>query len=252
MSIPRSHALHLRFWGGHLVLIVALVGAGLLGWWQYAAWDAARAAEARDLSNAPAEPLTDVFGPDDPFPGDHLGRRVTLSGTWMPESTLYVSNRDHDGRSGFWVMTPVRVGDAAVPVIRGWSATPDADVPNGEVAVEGWLQAGEGDKGVDEDPHDDVITSVRIASMTEHVDRDLYSGYVVSVEPDSGLTAVPSDAVPPVGSNTALRNLMYAVQWLIFGGFAGFIWWRWVQDKRAEDEPDQPGESTSAPIDSPA
>ena len=30
-------------------------------------------------------PLTDVLGPDDPFPGDQVGQPVTLSGTWLPD-----------------------------------------------------------------------------------------------------------------------------------------------------------------------
>lgn len=248
MPLPRSHPLHLRFWGGHVLLAIALVAAALLGWWQYASWDAAREHAARDLSNAPAKPLADVFGPDDTFPGRDLGRRVTFSGEWLPESTLFVEDREHDGDSGYWVLTPVGVGDSAMPVIRGWSAEPDAPAVSGPVEIEGWLQAGEGDLGSDPHPDDDVITAVRIASMTQHVDRDLYSGYVVSTTPTAELTAVPADAVPPVSSNTALRNLMYAVQWLVFGGFAGFIWWRWVQDQRE----DQASDATSAPIDSPA
>lgn len=234
MPLPPDHPLHLRFWGGHVLLVVALVAAGLLGWWQYASWDAARAHAALDLSNAPAKPLDEVFGPDDTFPAGDLGRRVQFSGEWMPESTLYVSGRKSAGTTGYWVLTPVRVGDAAMPVVRGWSPEPKAPAVSGAARVEGWLHAGEGGKGIDEDPSDDVITAVRIASMTQHVDRDLYSGYVVSVTPTAELTAVASDAVPPVSTDTALRNLLYAVQWLMFGGFAAYIWWKWVTDRRVD------------------
>ena len=46
--------------------------------------------------------------------------------------------------------------------------------------MSGWLQAGEGSGPVDPDPHDDVIPTMRIASLVEHVDADLYSGYVVA------------------------------------------------------------------------
>ncbi|RYE75827.1 MAG: hypothetical protein EOO74_09410, partial [Myxococcales bacterium] len=178
--------LKLRYWPAHLLLVIALVAAGLLGWWQYSSWDAAREHAAQDLSNAPAKQLTDVFGPDDTFPGAELGRRVTFAGEWLPQSTLFIRDRDHDGRTGYWVMTPVAVGDAAMPVIRGWSAKPQAAAVSGQVDIEGWLQAGEGDTQPDPDPDDDVIGAVRIASMTQYVDRDLYSGYVVASTPTQG------------------------------------------------------------------
>ena len=232
MSISRTNPLHPRFWGGHLLLILALVGAVLLGMWQFSAWDAGRAAAARDLSNAPARQLQSVMGPDDTFPGRDLGRRVTFTGTWLPESTLFVSDRRHGDRIGYWVLTPVQIGESAMPVVRGWSAEPHAPAVSGEARITGWLQASEADKPDDAAGHDDVISAVRIASMTQHVDMDLYSAYVVSAAADHGLAQVSPDAVPPINSNTALRNLLYGVQWLAFGGFAGFIWWRWTQDHR--------------------
>ena len=36
-----------------------------------------------------------------------------------------------------------------------------------------------------------------------------------------------------MGRFTALRNLLYAVEWWVFGAFAAFIWWRWVRDQQA-------------------
>lgn len=123
-----------------------------------------------------------------------------------------------------------------MPVIRGWSAKPQAAAVSGQVDIEGWLQAGEGDTQPDPDPDDDVIGAVRIASMTQYVDRDLYSGYVVAEAPTQGLVAVPAEAVPPVSNDTALRNLMYALQWIIFGGFATYIWWKWLTDQRVDSQ----------------
>ncbi len=217
------------------MLVLALVAAVLLGLWQFSAWDAGRESAARDLSNAPAKSLQSVMGPDDTFPGRDLGRKVHFEGAWLPESTLFVSDRRHQGKTGYWVLTPVRIGDSAMPVIRGWSPEPTAPVISGAADVTGWLQASEADKP-DTAEGDDVISAVRIASMTEHVDVDLYSAYVVSAAADHDLGQVTPDAVPPISSNTALRNLLYGVQWLAFGGFAGFIWWRWTQDHRNAGE----------------
>ncbi len=239
-----------RYWGGHLLMVLAVAAAVGLGVWQYDAWGAGRAAEARDLSRATPLPLAEVMGGDDPFPGQDLGRPVTFSGQWLGGGTLYVADRALDGRRGYWVMTPVLVGGSAMPVVRGWSAVPEAPVPSGDVEVVGWLQASEGSGATDTDPRDDVIPEMRIASVVQHVDADLYSGYVVARDLEGagdaagdatgGLAPVPPESVPEVSHATHLRNLLYAFQWWIFGGFAIYIWWRWCRDtsqRRREDEP---------------
>jgi surfeit locus 1 family protein len=230
-----------RYWGAHLLMVVAVVAAGLLGVWQLHVWQAARAAEARDLSRAAPLPLPKVMTGDSPFPGQYLGQPVSFSGEWLPRGTVYVSDRALHGRRGYWVVTPVLVGKSAMPVVRGWSERPTAPAPSGPVKVEGWLQASEGAGADDANPHDDVIPEMRIASIVEHVDADLYSGYVVDREPTGNLAAVPPDSVPKISSTTSLRNLLYAIQWWIFGVFAIYMWVRWCRDNleldRADVEP---------------
>lgn len=224
------------YWLGHVAMVICVGIAVSLGLWQYDAWGQRRADAARDLSDAAPVALSSVMTGDSPFPGRDLGRPVELGGRWMPESTVFVADR-YDGRQrGYWVVTPVVVdgGDSAMPVVRGWSQEPRAAAPTGPADVVGWLQATEGSGPIDEDPHDDVIPMMRIASLVEHVDADLYSGYVVarSVAGDAmtGLEPVTPSAIPPVSGFTALRNLLYAVEWWIFGGFALFIWLRWCRD----------------------
>lgn len=219
-----------RYWGAHLLMLVAVAAAVALGLWQLNVWEAARASEARDLSNAGSMPLDKVMSGDSPFPGKYLGQPVSFSGEWLGAGTLYVADRDLDGRRGYWVMTPVLVGDSAMPVVRGWSREPRAPVPSGAVDIEGWLQASEGTSASDDDADDDVIPEMRVASIVEHVDADLYSGYVVDREPTDGLDSVTPESVPEVSGSTSLRNLLYAFQWWVFGIFAIYIWTRWCRD----------------------
>ena len=225
-----------RYWGAHLLMVAAVVAAILLGIWQLHAWQAGREADARDLSKAAALPLTKVMSGDDPFPGQYLGQPVSFAGTWVPKGTLYVADRDLHGKRGYWVMTPVLVGDSAMPVVRGWSAKPQAPAPSGSVRVDGWLQASEGSGAPDDDPQDDVIPEMRIASVVQHVDADLYSGYVVAKQAGkgmAGLEKVTPASVPKVSNVSHLRNLLYAFQWWIFAGFAVYVWWRWCRDQLA-------------------
>ena len=231
-----SALLHPRYWGAHLLMLVALTATILLGLWQLSAWEAARTAEARDLTQRPAIALTDAMGGDDRFPGQYIGQPVSLRGQWLPDSTLFVSDRPHDGRRGYWVMTPVAVaggGGSVVPVVRGWSPRPQADPVSGDVELTGWLQPSEGSNQPDPDPTDDVIPEMRIASVTQFVDADLYSAFVVASDASSGTTGldgVRPEQIPEVSSLTSLRNLLYAIQWWVFGGFVVYVWQRWCRD----------------------
>ncbi|HET9422400.1 MAG TPA: SURF1 family protein, partial [Nocardioides sp.] len=148
-----------RLLGAHLLALVCVASAGLLGYWQYDAWQERRADERVDRTQEEPVPLADVMGPDDPFPADAVGQPVRVSGTWLPESTVYVSGREHDGTDGFWVVTPLTSGDAAdpaLPIVRGW--VPDVDgapaPPAGPGELVAWLQPSEGSGDTDADPAD--------------------------------------------------------------------------------------------------
>jgi hypothetical protein len=149
-------------------------------------------------------------------------------------------------------------------VVRGWAPSV-ADVPpapTGTVDVTGWLQPGEGSGLTDPDPTDDVLPEMRIADAIQHVDQDLYGGYVIasgvvstsstsretgSTGREAGLRPVTPASLPEADTFTALRNLLYAFEWWVFGGFAVYIWWRWCRDElerqRIEEEgPDAPAD----------
>jgi cytochrome oxidase assembly protein ShyY1 len=234
-----------KFWPGHLAMVVSVAIAVGLGLWQLDAWSQHRADAARDLAHEPAVPLSTVMDGDSPFPGRSLGRPVSFSGTWLTEDTVYVSAREHDGHEGYWVVTPVLVSgtQSAMPVVRGWSPSHDVSAPSGPVQLSGWLEPTEGSGGVDQDPQDNIIPAMRIASLVELIDTDLYSGYVVardSTTHEDALAPVEPAASPGVSAFTGLRNLLYAIEWWVFGAFALFIWVRWCQDSlrdaRAPDE----------------
>jgi surfeit locus 1 family protein len=222
---------------GALVLTLVLVGiAGWLGKWQYDAWQAHREAEARDLSGVTPVPLTDLMGNDDPFPAPDLGRPVEVEGEWL-SGGFWVADRELDGTPGYWAVDPLLVGDAAVLVVRGWAAEPDPALlaVSGEAELTGWLQAPEGSMATDDDPSDDVFPEIRVADAVQRVDVDLYSAYLVGQEPAEGLRAAELESLPSPGRFTGVRNLLYAFEWWVFGGFAAFIWWRWRRDATAPE-----------------
>ncbi|GCD90199.1 SURF1 family protein [Nocardioides sp. LS1] len=241
-----------RYWAMHLLALVLTAAAVGLGVWQYDAWSTRRAAEAADLTRVEPLPLRSVIGPDDPFPGNRVGQPVILGGQWVPDGTVYVSGREHDGRTGYWVVTPLAIGAAdasAIPVVRGWVADPaDAPAaPTGHGELVGWLQPPEGTGQGDTDPTDDVLPQLRIADVIQHVHQDLYGAYaVVATEAapgkwpigaaatndgTAGLEPATLEQLPDASTFTAVRNLLYAIEWWFFAGFALFVWVRWMRDE---------------------
>lgn len=254
MSLPLAP----RWWPAHLLALTAAAVAAWLGVWQWQTWETHRAAVASDLTRVAPIPLEAALGPDDPFPGNQVGQPVVLDGTWVPSGTVFVSGRPLDGRDGVWAVTPLEVdggGGAALLVVRGWAPAPEQTPPppTGRAELVGWLQPAEGTGAVDMDPTDDVLPQLRIADAIQHVDQDLYGGYAVvadrgapgawpigdrAVNPGTdGLEPIGPPRPLPVGRLTSLRNLLYALEWWVFGGFAVFLWWRYLADQtRAEAE----------------
>lgn len=234
-----------RYWAGHGVVLVAVVACALLGRWQLGVWHDHRSDSAAAVTREDPVPLDGVLGPDAAFPASGVGRPVVVEGRWDPEHTVYVADRPRDGRTGVWAVTPVVTGTgSAIPVVRGWAPSPsDApDAPTGAAALVGLLQPSEDTGAPDDDPGDDVIPELSTTDLLPRAAYDLYGGYVVATDrglpsgdPGStgmaGLAAVTPAHLPGADASSGLRNLLYALQWWVFGGFAVFMWWRWVQEE---------------------
>ena len=74
-------------------------------------------------------------------------RRVRLRGQWLPSATLFLDNRQMNGKPGFFVVTPLRLDGSteAVLVQRGWaprdftdrSHVPEVPTPAGSIELVG-------------------------------------------------------------------------------------------------------------------
>jgi surfeit locus 1 family protein len=52
-------------------------------------------------------------------------RRVQATGQWLDQFTVLLANRNHEGRPGYWVATPLELEpNQAVLVLRGWIPRP--------------------------------------------------------------------------------------------------------------------------------
>jgi surfeit locus 1 family protein len=242
-----SAALAPRYWGIHLLMLAAVVTTVLLGRWQLGVWQDHRSDSAAAVTREDPVPLDDVLGPDAAFPSSGVGRPVKVLGRWDGAHTVYVANRPRDGRAGVWVVTPVVTSSgSAIPVVRGWAPSPQEapPAPKGQAGLVGLLQPSEDSGLTDDDPSDDVVPELSITDLIPRASYDLYGGYVIATdrfvpsgvdgfEPiagTSGLAPATVDHLPGASASSGLRNLLYAFQWWIFGAFAVFMWWRWLQE----------------------
>ena len=143
-----------RSWLNLLVLIGALAGVLLtasLGRWQLhrAAQKEALAQMRTERAGMPVIDASALSGLGSDSLQEMLHRRVVLRGRWLLEHTVWLENRQMQGRTGFHVLTPLQLKDSpeVVLVQRGWAprhflertTLPPVNTPEGEVTLEGCL-----------------------------------------------------------------------------------------------------------------
>ena len=230
-----------------IAVVVCLIGA----YWQLDVYRAEQDAGRAERSAAPARPLTDVLGPDEGLTNEMVGARVTADGQYAPAGQqILVSGRSDAGRDGYWVVSPLILETgSAILVVRGWTDREQLPpVPSAPVTVTGSLEPGE-QPGADADLGPDrVVDSIRIPSLVGQLPYDLYSAMLIRTEQDPA----PADGLVPVDPSApdapwteGLRNLVYALQWMVFAAFAVFMWWRICADQR--DRHREPAQNVTTP-----
>jgi surfeit locus 1 family protein len=135
-----------------LAALIGVAGTAALG-----AWQLDRAAQKQSLQHllearaAMPEVGGGVWGrpPTSADAPDQHYRRVRLTGRWIAHATVFLDNRQMNGRPGFFVVTPLRLlgSGEAVLVLRGWSPrdftdrarVPDVPTPAGDVEIVGHI-----------------------------------------------------------------------------------------------------------------
>ena len=215
--------------------------------------------------------LTETLHPGSFFPGSVSDQMVSADGTYDPAKQVLVPGRLKDGKTGYWVVSAFAVRDAPVlsgvaaspqtwiPVARGWVAEPqDAGAPpSGPVRLTGRLIPSESPiPGTA--PEAGRASAVSVAELINDWDVSSYPGFVAATAEvmdgtDMSAAAVSGDLKPlnigpqPPAQKVNWLNLFYSVEWVVFAGFALFIWWRLVKDdyrRGLEEDLDEDGDDT--------
>lgn len=228
-----------------LLAVVLIAVMGWLGLWQFGVYDTHQRADAEHVLTEAAVPLGSLLGPDQAFPGDGVGRPVTVSGRWLPGEQLYVT-RLPEAAGRVAVVTPlVTSTGSAVLVVRGAAGTLAAAMraaaPSGRtaVALRGVLEPSTSGAGPPDGRR--VMTGLAVPSLVNAIGPDLYAGYVIARPAQNAGQGPALDAVsPPLPSAShwaGVRNLLYACQWWLFGLFVAVMWFRVTGDMIRRPEP---------------
>ena len=146
---PAQARFGLRFWLLTLVAVAVIAVTASLGAWQLARATQKQALQAAIKESQRLAPLADGGLSQAQAKGmvALLHRSVLLRGQWLPEATVFLDNRQMQGKPGFWVLTPLRLpgNQGVVLVQRGWvprnflerTQLPAIVTPAGDVQLEG-------------------------------------------------------------------------------------------------------------------
>lgn len=131
------------------VALLCVVVTASLGFWQLGRAQQKQTLQEQIERRGALPPLSAAELLANTDPADLSHRLVSLTGQWVPEATVFLDNRPMAGRTGFFVLTPLRLngGEAVVLVQRGWvprdfldrTRLPVVDTPSTPVQISGRL-----------------------------------------------------------------------------------------------------------------
>lgn len=236
-------------------LVLAMVVAAVFAWlgqWQMGHAIATSGSEAPD--SEVSRPISEVTGAGELVTDGAAGMVMTLSGGFVPGDFNVVQQRTNGGEIGAWVVGHLAVdGSGGLPAAMGWAPTVEqaeralAAIEQDHVLFLSGLNF-EGrympsDAAVipapDQDPQTlGSMVPAQLVNLWAPFEGLSYGGYIVlhptgalsePVLAGYGLNAIDSVApLPPESVNWL--NVFYAIEWVVFAGFAIFFWYRLVRD----------------------
>lgn len=231
------------------LILVMLVAAGFawLGKWQLER--AVLNAQVTDHHTETVVRLSSIAQPAT-YLSDAAGGHMVRADAFIDGSTAMVlSERYNDGKQGFWVIGRATTTSGMLPVALGWTATKaEADsivskmkstvTPEVLAPLVGRLMPAESPVEPKSTQNPQAMTTMAVAQLVNvwpASTAPTYFAYLVAKDAPAGTTTIVSTA--PI-SDTSLNwlNVFYAIEWLVFAGFAFYLWYRLVKDAKQREE----------------
>jgi cytochrome oxidase assembly protein ShyY1 len=229
-------------WIAALLLCLG-IAAGFAGLGQ---WQLSRSVENAQVEDAPDTevdvPLASIAEPQSSVTPAQFGRQVTVSGQWVDSDFLAVVDRNNGGEEQGSVVIGhlVTEGGVTLVVALGWTPSdglPPLTVPEGELTGRYLPSEVASDSDFEAGTRSAIAVADLINVWSDAVPA--YGGYLVLDDAPGELDDIYSPA-PSQEVSLNLLNIFYAIEWVIFAGFAIYLWYRLVRDvveKEAEESP---------------
>jgi surfeit locus 1 family protein len=171
-----------------------------------------------------------------------LHRPIVLRGQWLPEATVYLDNRQMNGKPGFYVVTPLRLeaSQAVVLVQRGWAPRnftqrerlPAVQTPAGAIELRGRVAP----------PPAKLYAFDAVETGRIRQNLDLPAFRAETGLPLADLSVQQTGAASegllrewPAAASGADKNYGYAFQWWALSGLIAilYVWFQFIAPRRA-------------------
>lgn len=262
-------ALRPKFLGLLALMATATLVCGLLANWQFER--ATRALDAREETTSAAPvPIEELMDAHEPVTNAVQGRLASFTGEFVPSEQVLVPGREIDGHDAAVVVTNARITEGplrgtSIPVARGYTTAPSSEwdtlpePPTGSHKIVVRLEASEEASGTVRHEGDGGVATVGTLSSTLLVnvwEGPMLAGYgaltnearqyMAGPGESDGAGATAADAWRDLGplpaaqssftSGLNLQNFGYMLQWILFGVFFLYIWWRSVRSTYLDEQ----------------
>jgi surfeit locus 1 family protein len=233
-----------------VVALTAVAGTLLMA--RLGLWQLDRAAQKEALQRAveasaalPPLPETELARTAAQAAGQ-LHRRVAVRGQWVSGHTVFLDNRQMDGRPGFFVLTPLRLDDgSAVLVQRGWvprdaqerTRLPDIPTPQAPVALAARVEGSPArlyeftPQGGEAGP---IRQNLSLEAFADETHLPLRPLTLLQLD---GAAAMPADGLQrrwPLPAVDVHKHYGYAVQWFSLAALITglYVWFQLLRPRR--------------------
>jgi len=237
VTAPRA----IRFWAATFAAVASIAATLGLGAWQLGRAHDKLALQAAIEQRKAMAPLSHDQLLAVPTLADLVHRPVLLRGTWVGRHTVFLDNRQMQGKPGFYVVTPLKLegSERAVLVERGWvqrnfldrEKLPAVETPPGPVEVRGRMAPPPAKlyefKGAGSGP---IRQNLDLAQFRAETGLDLLSLAVQQ-------TGAPSEGLLrewPFVATGVDKHYGYAFQWWALSGLIAILyaWFQFIAPRR--------------------
>lgn len=229
-----------------VVLVAAVLATALtarLGFWQLDRADQKNSLKAAREAQVDKRPLTaDELAATPAAAQGQWHRRASVQGRWLVDHTIYLDNRSMSGRVGFFVLTPLLLGDGRLLIVqRGWIPRAMDDrrrmapyqTPDTVVQVTGHIA-----------PSPSRLYELGSAAsgpIRQNLDLDAYARELrrpvlplALVQDESGLASDGLSRQWPAPASDVHKHYGYAFQWFGLSGLVIvlYVWFQVIRPRR--------------------